>query len=86
VLASACSRSGTVNGEVVATLADGRQQRAYRIDAVLVKDAPFQRDWTRLIDDFQKDLRVLQNTIERSDAEIKRDDGGPRDSVQACRG
>jgi hypothetical protein len=48
-LASACSRTGSVQGEIVATLTDGRQQRAYRVDVLLLTHEPFEGEWTKLV-------------------------------------
>ncbi|HEV8586103.1 MAG TPA: hypothetical protein VGT02_14140 [Methylomirabilota bacterium] len=68
---AACSQTGLVSGEVSAALPDGRQQRAYRVDVVLVKAEPFRAEWIRLVEEFQRVSERLRITVDRANADIK---------------
>jgi hypothetical protein len=68
---AACSQTGLVSGEVSAALPDGRQQRAYRIEVMLVKAEPFRAEWIRLVEDFQRTHERLRITVDRANADIK---------------
>ncbi len=70
---TACSRQGTLSGDVFVTMKSGDVKRAADVEVALgVRTDQFEADWRKAEEDFRRDFERIKRSLEKAEADLEK--------------